>query len=233
MNDPLAALQARLGYVFTQPALLLEALTHPSYLNEHPGAGQHNQRLEFLGDAVLGQVLTTELFHAFPTETEGALSRRRSVLNNGRTLASLALDLGLDANLRLGGSENTPEGRTRPSNLEDAFEALVGALYLEAGLETTRARVLAIYGPLEERLAVGLEVDNPKGRLQELVQPLHGNSALRYETVQCGGADHAKEYASTLTLAGRPLGAGLGPSKKSAEEAAAREALKTFSAGGI
>lgn len=233
MNDPLVSLQARLGYVFTRPALLLEAITHPSYLNEHPGAGPHNQRLEFLGDAVLGHVLTTELFLLFSVEPEGALSRRRSVLNNGRTLAALALDLGLDATLRLGGSENTPEGRTRPSNLEDAFEALIGALYLDAGLETTRARVLAIYGPLHERLAAGLEGDNPKGRLQELVQPLHGNSALRYETVQCGGADHAKEYACTLTLADRPLGSGRGPSKKTAEEAAAREALKTYPAGGI
>ncbi len=228
MTDPLAALQARLGHVFARPELLVEACTHPSYLNEHPAAGPHNQRLEFLGDSVLGLILTTELFAAFPSEPEGALSRRRAVLSNGRALAALALDLGLDTTLRLGGSENTPEGRTRSSNLEDAFEALVGALFLDAGLETTRARVLAIYGPLPARLAAGLEADNPKGRLQERVQPLHGNAALRYETVQCGGADHAKEYASTVFLAERALGAGRGLAKKAAEEAAAREALKHF-----
>ncbi|NDC74940.1 ribonuclease III [bacterium] len=233
MTGPLAALEVRLGHVFARPALLVEALTHPSYLNEHPDAGPHNQRLEFLGDAVLGQILTTELFHAFPGEPEGALSRRRSVLNNGRTLAELALGLGLDTALRLGGSENTPEGRTRPSSLEDAFEALVGALYLDAGPDTTRARVLSIYGPLHERLATGLVTDNPKGRLQELVQPIHGNTALRYETVQSGGVDHAKEYVSTLYLAERPLGTGRGLSKKTAEEAAAREALHAHALGGV
>lgn len=230
MTDPLAALQARLGHVFARPELLQEAVTHPSYLNEHPAAGPQNQRLEFLGDSVLGHLLTAELFHAFPAESEGALSRRRAVLTNGRALAELALGLGLDKALRLGGSENTPEGRNRPSNLEDAFEALIGALYLDAGLEVARSRVLAVYGPLNARLSAGLEADNPKGRLQERVQPVHGNRALRYETVQCGGADHAKEYASTIHLADRLLGAGRGPSKKIAEEAAAREALRNFSA---
>lgn len=232
MTDPLAALQARLGHVFARPELLREAVTHPSYLNEQPAAGPHNQRLEFLGDSVLGHILTAELFHAFPAESEGALSRRRAVLTNGRALAELALGLGLDTALRLGGSENTPDGRNRPSNLEDAFEALVGALYLDAGLETTRARVLAVYGPLTERLAAGLDADNPKGRLQELVQPVHGNAALRYETIQCGGADHAKEYASIVHLADRALGSGRGPSKKAAEEAAAREALKNYAVAG-
>jgi ribonuclease-3 len=226
MTDPLVALQVRLGHVFARPELLREAVTHPSYLNEHPASGPHNQRLEFLGDSVLGHLLTAELFDAFPAESEGALSRRRAVLTNGRALAELALGLGLDVALRLGGSENTPEGRARASNLEDAFEALVGALYLDAGLEVTRARVLAVYGPLPERLSAGLEADNPKGRLQELVQPDHGNAALRYETVQCGGADHAKEYVSTVHLAERPAGTGRGPSKKAAEEAAAREALR-------
>ena len=225
MNDPLKKTQALLGYVFATPALLAEALTHPSYLNEHPDSGPNNQRLEFLGDAVLQLTLTAELFVRFPGESEGTLSRRRAVLANGRCLAELARSLGLAAALRLGGSEDTPEGRTRASNLEDAFEALIGALYLDAGLEKTRALVLACYGPLEAWQTTGLGADNPKGRLQELVQPEHGNTALRYETVQCGGADHAKEYAARIFLAERLLGEGLGRSKKSAEEAAARAAL--------
>jgi ribonuclease-3 len=226
-HAPHDALQAALGHSFTQPALLDEALTHPSYLNENPDATAHNQRLEFLGDAVLQLILTAELHARYPAEQEGALSRRRSVLANGRQLAALALDLGLDTALRLGGSENTPEGRARPSNLEDALEALIGALYLDAGLEVARARVLALYGDLEKRFAAGLSADNPKGQLQERIQPLHGTAALRYETVQSGGADHAKEYTSQVFLADRLLGTGHGRSKKTAEESAARAALES------
>lgn len=225
MNATHDAVQAALGHVFARPALLTEALTHPSYLNEHPDVGPHNQRLEFLGDAVLQLILTAELHARYPAEPEGALSRRRSVLANGRQLAALALDLRLDAALRLGGSENTPEGRARPSNLEDAAEAVIGALYLDAGLEVARARVLALYGDLEARFAAALAADNPKGRLQESLQPIHGTAAIRYETVQSGGADHAKEYTSLVYLGDRLLGEGHGRSKKVAEEAAARAAL--------
>jgi ribonuclease-3 len=225
----LAAVQSRLGHTFTRPELLIEALTHPGFLNENPGAGPHNQRLEFLGDAVLQLILTTELFARFPADAEGELSRRRASLANGRCLATLAQELGLDQALRLGGSENTPEGRARSSNLEDAFEAVLGALLLDAGLETTRARVLAVYGSFEARLAARLGADNPKGRLQEQVQPRYGTACLRYETVQSGGADHAKEYTSRVYLADRLLGEGGGSSKKIAEEAAARVALETLS----
>lgn len=230
MNTLHEALQTRLGHVFAQPSLLAEALTHPSYLNEHPDAGAHNQRLEFLGDAVLQLILTSELHARYPAEQEGALSRRRAVLANGRQLAAIALDLGLDSVLRLGGSENTPEGRTRPSNLEDALEALIGALYLDAGLAVARARVLALYGDLENRFAAGLATDNPKGRLQERVQAAHGAQLLRYQTEQSGGADHAKEYTSAVHLDDRLLGEGRGASKKAAEEAAARAALDTLDA---
>lgn len=228
MDSP-ASLQTRLGHAFARPELLAEALAHPSYVNDHPEAGPSNQRLEFLGDAVLQLIVTDALFALFPAEPEGALSRRRSILTKGRCLTELALELGLDSALRLGGSEkSTPAGRVRASNLEDAFEALVGALYLDAGLERTRALVLAAYGPLEPRLAAGSLVDNPKGRLQELVQPTHGTGALRYETSQSGGPDHDRTYTSRIHLADRLLGEGRGPSKKAAEEAAARIALDAW-----
>jgi ribonuclease-3 len=220
--DPL---QIRLGHRFARPALFTEALTHPSFLNEHPDVGSSNQRLEFLGDAVLQLIVTDALYTLFPNDPEGALSRRRSILTKGRCLSRLALELGIDSALRLGGSENTPVGRARTSNLEDAFEALVGALYLDAGLSRTREIVLAAYGPLEPRLAEGDVTDNPKGRLQELVQPRHGTGALVYQTTQAGGPDHDREYTSTLFLGDRHLGEGRGPSKKMAEEAAARVAL--------
>lgn len=223
--DPLVALQDRIDHAFSRPSLLVEAITHPSFVNEHPEAAPHNQRLEFLGDAVLQLIITDALYALHPEAAEGALSRSRSILTKGRCLTQLALELGLDTALRLGGSENTPEGRARASNLEDAFEAVVGALYLDAGLERARERVLASYGSLGERLATGGETDNPKGRLQELVQPSHGSGALRYDTRQAGGPDHGREYHSQVFLGEQLFGEGKGSSKKAAEEAAARQAL--------
>jgi len=224
--DALGILQSRLGHRFTRAALLHEAVAHPSYCNEHPDSGPSNQRLEFLGDAVLQLIITDELFRLHPTEPEGSLSRKRSILTKGRCLSQIALELGLDAALLLGGSENTPAGRKRPSNLEDAFEALVGALYLDAGMEVARRLLLGVYGSVDDRIAAGSAVDNPKGRLQEKIQASHAPGMLRYETTQSGGPDHDREYQARVYLADRLLGEGKGPSKKSAEEAAARTALQ-------
>ncbi|HVV99571.1 MAG TPA: ribonuclease III domain-containing protein, partial [Planctomycetaceae bacterium] len=122
---PIEALQQRLGYSFRDVALLERALTHPSLLQEKPEIGESNQRLEFLGDAVLQLVLTEQLFALFPTEREGPLSRRRASLANGTFLTQLARELGIDRGLRLAASEEATGGRTRASALEDAFEALV------------------------------------------------------------------------------------------------------------
>jgi ribonuclease-3 len=231
MSTETASLQTRLGYEFKNPALLELALTHPSYLPEHPGTRDSNQRLEFLGDAVLQLVLTEELFRLFPQDREGPLSRRRASLAKGISLVTLARDLGIDANLRLGTSEESTGGRTRASTLEDAFEAIVGALFLDSDLATTRRVVLALYGPLPQRLAGTEGEDNPKGRLQEMIQPVHGNHALRYEVTGIEGEDHAREFLVAVSLNGRELGRGRGPSKKSAEEAAARVALVTLGGG--
>jgi ribonuclease-3 len=225
-RSPLVALQARLGYTFCDFALLERALTHSSYLPEHPEITESNQRLEFLGDAVLQLVLTETLFQLYPGDREGLLSKRRAALARGATLAELALALQLDACLRLGPSEETTGGRTRASSLEDAFEALIGALYLDSDLATARRILLARYGPLPDRLAAREGDDNPKGRLQECVQPLHGNHALRYEVTAVEGEDHARAYEVTVFLLDRALGRGRGTSKKIAEESAAREALK-------
>lgn len=230
MSSPLERLQTRLAYRFKDAALLERAITHPSYLPEHPGSGESNQRLEFLGDAVLQLVLTEELFQLFPGEREGALSKRRASLAKGAFLVELARELGLENCLRLGGSEEATGGRTRASSLQDAFEAVVGAVYLDSDLATVRRLVLALYGPLAERLALIQDGDNPKGRLQEIVQPTHGNSALRYEIVGTEGEDHARAYLVSVFLNARPLGSGRGSSKKLAEEAAARVALVTLAA---
>jgi ribonuclease-3 len=226
MNDPVSQLSQRLGYAFRDPALLERALTHTSYLPEHPEIAESNQRLEFLGDAVLQLVLTEALFLLFPGDREGALSKRRAALTKGTFLAGLARELGLDAALRLGTSEESSGGRLRSAALEDAFEALVGAAYLDSDLPTVRRTLLELYGSLSARLANTETEENPKGRLQELIQPEHGNNALRYEVTHITGEDHARAYEVAVYLLDRPLGTGRGSSKKLAEEAAAREALE-------
>lgn len=228
LPDSLAALQTRLGHTFRDPALLVCALTHPSYVSDHPDAAPHNQRLELLGDAVLQLIVTDALYQAFPDEREGVLSKSRSTLTRGGFFARLARELDLGPRLRVGNSEEQTGGRDRDSNLEDAFEALAGALYLDAGLEPTRAIILTLYGSIEKRLSTFLPADNPKGRLQELVQPVHGNHALRYDTTHIAGEDHQREYESTVHLLEKPLGTGRGPSKKAAEESAARAALAAW-----
>ncbi len=225
MSDPRAELEARVGHAFRDRELLERALTHQSYLADHPATVESNQRLEFLGDAVLQILIAEELFHLFPAEREGPLSRRRSMLVNGTFLAQLAREVGLERLLRLGTSEENTGGRTRPSILGDAFEALIGAIYLDAGLAPARDIVRGIYGDLPARLAGIEEMDNPKGRLQEGVQPLHGNDALRYEVVRTEGKDHARTFEVAVFLLDRQLGTGTGPSKRLAEEAAARVAL--------
>jgi len=223
--EKLPALEKRLGYRFKNQSLLLEALTHGSYLQDDPGAGAHNQRLEFLGDAVLHFIITDALFRQSTTEREGVLSRRRAILSKGEFLTRLARDLGLDASVRLSKSEEDTGGRARASILEDAFEALVAAIYLDSDFATTQRVVLNWYGPLADRLALTEDAENPKGRLQELVQPEHGNTALRYEVITTTGPRHARAYEVAVFLHDRKLGTGRGSSKKIAEEAAAGAGL--------
>lgn len=227
MSPSIAQLQAHLGHAFREPALLLQALTHPGYTNEHPADGDHYQRLEFLGDAIIQFVVTDALFHLRPNEREGELSRLRAALTNGIFLGGLARELDIAAHLRLCSAEQKTGGS--PTAAGDAYEAVVGAIFLDAGLPAAQDFIRRSYGAWETRLAsLKIEEANPKGRLQERVQPLHGTGALRYETVQSGGVDHAKEYTSTVFLATRLLGSGRGTSKKIAEEAAARSALDSL-----
>jgi ribonuclease-3 len=228
MSGDLAALQARIGHAFRDPGHLERALTHPSRLQDNPGGGENNQRLEFLGDSVLQLVLTEALFALYPADREGDLTRRRAVLGNGAFLARLAREVGLEAHLRLGAGEEAAGGRARDAALEDAFEALLGAVYADGGLESARRVALGVYGDIAGRLAALEGHANPKGRLQEIVQPLHGNRALRYEVLATGGADHEKRYEVAVFLLDRRIGSGSGSSKKLAEEGAARAALLTL-----
>jgi ribonuclease-3 len=227
MSEALAQLQARVGYTFRDPGLLARAVTHASFSADHPGE-ESNQRLEFLGDSVLQLTLTESLFSLFPGEREGVLSTKRAALANGAFLAQLAREISLDASLRLSASDDLLGTRHRTSALEDAFEALIGAVYLDSDFATARSIVLGIYRSLPERLAAVEGGGNPKGRLQEIVQPVHGNEAIRYEVLRTDGADHAREYEVAVFLKDRQLGTGRGSSKKLAEEAAAREALQNL-----
>jgi ribonuclease-3 len=231
MTTDLQALQARIGHAFRDRALLERALTHPSWLQDNPGAPGNNQRLEFLGDSVLQLILTEALYALFPEGREGQLTKRRAILGKGEFLAQLAREIGLDACLRMGANEEASGGRGRDAALEDAFEALVGAVERDGGIERARAAVLGIYGDLQARLD-SLEGDaNPKGRLQEIVQPLHGNQAIRYEVLATDGADHSRQYEVAVLLLERQIGQGRGSSKKLAEEDAARAALKALESG--
>ena len=223
--DKLEMFQDRIGYRFKAPGLLISSLTHPSYIQQYPNTEESNQRLEFLGDAVLSAILADNLYEQFPGEREGVLSLNRSALAQGAQLAALARELGLDAVLRLSEGEIKNEGRRRESILEDALEALIGAVFLDSDWETTRRVVLNWYGDINERLDTLLALHNPKGRLQELVQPLHGNEAIEYVVASTSGPDHAKSYTVEAHIKGRLMGEGRGSSKKEAEENAARAAL--------
>lgn len=228
MTDSFQRLEDTIGHEFRDQSLLVRAVTHPSLAHDRLDGLESYQRLEFLGDAVLQLILTEALYDLYPAEREGVLSKRRSALANGTFLANLAREIGLDAALRLSASEESSGGRNRDAALEDAFEALIGAIYLDSDIDRVRRVVLRIYGDLAARLAGVEDRENPKGRLQELVQPTHGNHALRYEVRQIEGEDHAREYVVAVLLQDRPVGTGRGTSKKQAEENAAREALATL-----
>ena len=226
----LVTLQQRIAHTFNDPRLLERALTHPSYLHARADVAESNQRLEFLGDAVLQLALTEVLFNMFPGDREGSLSKYRSMLSNGKFLSDLARGIGLPEALFMSAAEEHAGGRDRDSALEDAFEALVGAIYIDSNLAVARRVVLGLLGSLPERLASMEPAENPKGRLQELVQSAHGNNALRYEVAHASGRDHAREYEATVFVNGIPRGVGRGTSKKAAEEAAAFEALGAMKA---
>ncbi len=230
MKGGLDALQERIGYRFRDPSRLERALTHPSWLQDNPGAPGTNQRLEFLGDSVLQLLLTEALFALYPADREGDLTKRRAMLGKGEFLSSLAREIGLDACLRLGANEEATGGRGRNAALEDAFEALVGAVHQDGGIEEARRTALGIYGDLPGRLASLEARANPKGRLQEIVQPLHGNLAVRYDVVATEGADHERLYEVAVYLLDRRIGTGRGSSKRIAEEEAALAALACLGA---
>ena len=223
----LAQLQARLGCQFRDERLLRLALTHPSLAHECGEPLPHNQRLEFLGDAVLQMVLTEKLFAQFPDFDEGQLSKSRAKLVNGDMLASLGRALGLGEHLILSRGEESNGGRERSSILADALEAVLGAIFLDAGPAVARDFILREFEPALDELETLPGIENPKGELQELLQ---ASSAMapEYIIVSATGPDHDRVFECTVHHGGVELARGFGKSKKAAESDAALAALKTL-----
>ena len=217
-------LQDRLGYVFRDTALLQLALTHPSIAHEAGSPVQTNQRLEFLGDAVLQLVLTRELYEKFPGFGEGPLTKARAKLVNRRTLAERAKHLNLGPHLIVSRGEEIHGGRERPSALADTYEALLGAIFLDGGYEAARQFILSHFQAAFGGLAVIPILENPKGELQELLQAV-SPEAPQYHVVSVSGPDHDRIFECTVHHGGAELAHGRGKSKKAAESEAALAAL--------
>ncbi len=216
-----ARLQLALGWSFRDHALLDLALTHRSFCAER-GIEASNERLEFLGDSVLGFVVTTFVFAEYPQLPEGELAKLRAVVVSSETLARLANDIDLGAALRLGKGEDASGGRAKSSILADAMEAVIAAVYLDGGLEAARLVILgALEGAIREQ-AAGPGGGDYKTRLQELAAQLL-DQLPRYQ-IRHEGPDHSKRFFASVLLRGEVYGTGEGRSKKAAEQVAAREA---------
>ena len=225
----LATLQTRLGYTFRDEALLRLALTHPSIAHEQGVPSQHNQRLEFLGDAVLQLVLTRELYEKFPDFNEGPLTKARAKLVNRRTLAGHGHALELGEYLILSRGEELSGGRGRSSALADAYEALVGAIFMDGGYAVACEFILREFSAAFDRLDVIPILENPKGELQEWLQA-RSPEAPQYHVVSATGPDHDRVFECTVHHAGDELARGAGKSKKAAESEAALAALEKLRA---
>ena len=219
-------LESRLGYKFRNSFLLAEAMTHPSLAYESKRPHFDNQRLEFLGDAVLQLILTEDLFRMFPGFPKGQLTKLRSRLVSKRALARFAVQIDLGAFVLLGKGEEATGGRRRTSTLGDAFEALIGAVYMDGGFDAARNLVLRLFQKEIEALAGSPEEKNPKGELQECLQAIRPE-APEYEILGESGPDHRKVFQARVMWCGRELAQGRGKSKKEAEARAALEALRT------
>lgn len=230
----LATLQQRLGLDFSDPRLLESALIHRSFLHEHPEHGVgliDNERLEFLGDAILNYLTATLLFERYPERGEGGLTALRSALVKTNTLAGFARAINLGAYIRLSKGEEQSGARERAALLADMFEALVAAIYLDQGIDAASAFVGQFFAPqLAQIEAHGLSLDY-KSRLQQRIQA-ERNLTPRYRVIAESGQDPRREYTIEVLAANEQLGVGAGPSKQAAAQAAARSALERLAGQG-
>ena len=219
-------LQKKMGVSFQQPELLTQALTHSSYANENPGvAPASNERLEFLGDAILGLIVAENLFRDFPGMSEGEMTRLRSILVKQETLARVAESIKLGNYLYLGKGEEASGGKDKPANLARALEAVVAAVYLDQGSAITEQLVLEILdAELLKTLYQGAIIDY-KSQLQELLQAKTQQTPV-YHLIETQGPDHNKNFTVEVRLGNDVLATGIGRSKKKAETEAAHIALE-------
>jgi ribonuclease III len=220
-----AELAKRLGLPFLDNFLLSRALTHRSYLNEHPEALEDNERLEFLGDAVLDFLVAAWVYHRFPEMAEGDLTRTRSALVHTERLAIFARKINLQNAMRLGRGEAQSSGQERATLLCDTFEALIGALFLEKDLDAVKAFLEPFLDEAIDEVVINLEVADTKSMLQEWAQA-QGYEAPRYRTKTTTGPEHRKYFLVDVLIDGNVFGTGEGYSKQSAEKNAAANALK-------
>lgn len=214
-----------INYVFTDKSLLIEALTHPSFVNESGGTVRRdNQRLEFLGDAVVGLVLSHELFNRFPDSREGELTKMRASLVDEASLAILAKAIDLGAQLWLGRGEEKSGGRNKPSLLADAYEALLAAVYLDGGIEPATAIIKNHFAPLMEKGNIRTSGRDFKTEFQELAHQVRA-LAPRYVLQGVSGPDHQRIFSVAAFIGEELMGEGLAKSKKEAEQAAARQGI--------
>lgn len=228
-DEKLAVAERALEHTFADRDLLRTALTHPSATDERDPAAYY-ERLEFLGDAIVGFVIADEVFRRFPTMAEGGMTRIKISIVSGSTLAAVAAELGLADALIVGESERGTGGRGLASALENVFEALTAALFLDAGLDAAKEWVLRTLGPLIVE-DVALHPDNTKSTLQEILQA-HG-ATPGYRIVREQGPPHDRTFFAEAHLGDRKLGKGSGRSKKEAEMDAARDALDRLASGEI
>lgn len=222
-------LEAKIGYTFNNKQLLLTALTHSSYANEHHGDVQSYERLEFLGDSILGLITADFLYHHEPKLPEGRMTRLRAELVCEANLHAVALELGLGEYMRLGRGEEHTGGRKRASILADMVESVIAAMYIDSGsMDESRRFIL-------ERILAHAELDEKhrsadyKTRLQELVQQSAGGH-VSYELIGETGPDHCKTFSYRVLVNGKPAGEGSGRTKKEAEQMAAGCALEALNA---
>ena len=226
MQPDLKDFQKKIGVTFQDVAILTQAFIHRSYINENKSSGlSHNERLEFLGDAVLELVITDFLYKKYPAKPEGDLTAYRSALVNADTCAGIAKGLGMEDYLMLSKGESKDKGRARQYILANALEALIGAIYLDQGMEKATTFIEKNFTPLIETIiSEGSHVD-AKSLFQEKAQEFDGITPS-YKTVKESGPDHSKKFTVGVYVGKDLVAQGTGESKQDAEQAAAREALK-------
>ena len=225
-EELIAELEAEIGYVFKNKSYLIQALTHPSATMYAADRNAHYQRLEFLGDSILSFIMSEQLFFYYPEEREGILASYRTILTQGTFQADLARTLNLQKYIILSEAELNARGQFRPSILEDVFESLIAAIFLDSDLDSTKKVILSFYKNIPELLNTLKPTQNPKGQLQEWLHRKKPDSELTYTIVGTTGPDHDKRFIVSVSIDDVEIALAEGVSKKTAAAEAAAKALE-------